>query len=182
MIRNFILTKLIYQSCSLRFLPIRKGKSFCSCDFWYIWYKMHIALEPLDFFSPLRLGARLSLLWDLVGLIWETERVTESERQRERETERERQRSPKIEKLRGSGNVIWAKAATLTFMSFLLLKSKAKEYRKIFYSCHKKNGNKVATLAVMGHGCFAKSHILWWQWKIFMIKLRKHTWSKESSK
>ena len=32
--------------------------------------------------------------------------MTESERQRERETERERQRSPKIEKLRGSGNVI----------------------------------------------------------------------------
>ena len=61
------------------------------------------------------------------------------EREEEWHTGREWRRSPKIEKLRAYGKVIWAKAATFTFIIFfLLLKNKAKEYRKIFYSSLKK--------------------------------------------
>ena len=49
--------------------------------------------------------------------------------------ERQRQRSLKIEKLRASGKVIWAKVTTLTFMLFLLSKNMA---RNIFFLSYKK--------------------------------------------
>ena len=112
----------------------------------------------------------------------ETERQketdTETERDRQRQRDRERRRSPKTEKLRAFGKVIWAKASTLTFIIFLLLKSKAKEYRKIFIRPLKMNGNKVATSAAISHGCFTQNHVLWWQWKVFMLKLRGHLWTR----
>ena len=52
---------------------------------------------------------------------------------------RERQRSPKIEKLRASGKVIWAKVTILTFMLFLLSKNMA---RNIFFLSYKKEWKK----------------------------------------
>ena len=109
---------------------------------------MHLALQPLNFFSALRLGTKLSLRWGLVVSMCVCARVcvceTERDREREWHTRREWRRSAKIEKLRASGKVIWAKAATLTFMIFFTFK-KQRSIEKYFI-CPLEN--KVATLAM----------------------------------
>ena len=45
-------------------------------------------------------------------------------------------------------------------MKFIFFKTRLRSIEKYFIRPIKKNGNKVATLAIMGHGYFAQSHIL----------------------
>ena len=68
-------------------------------------------------FVPARLGAKLPYRWDFF------------------QNTRERPRSPKIEKLRASRKLIWAKITILTFMLISLFKNKARKHAKIWYEC-----------------------------------------------